>query len=160
MRIKTIFNFLRVLVVIALVGLLQSAKAQGRPPMANLQGEWEWAIYAKSKAELPPAYRKEKLRDVPAAAIYLKLKQRGNKLTGSYSGSDRFLARLEDGELEATIRDNSAKVDLTSGFGGLVTVLLTLQGKTLHWKTIKSEGESYFPNDVFLHRVVKQKRGR
>jgi len=159
MRTKTTVA-IRLLAVVALVGMLQCVKAQARSPVANFQGEWEWAIYAKSKTELPPAYRGEKLKDVPAAAIDLQLKQRGNKLTGEYSGSDRFLARLENGELDATIRDNTARVDLTSGFGGRVTVLLTLRRNTLHWKTLKSEGEAYFPMDAYLHRLPKAKRQR
>ena len=40
---------------------LPSANAQARPALANFQGEWDWAIYAKSRDELPPAYRNEKL---------------------------------------------------------------------------------------------------
>ena len=122
------------------------------------QGEWEWAVYARSRAELPPAYRNEPLKDVPGAAIYLKIKQHGNKLTGEYSGSDRFLARLEDGEFDTIARGNTAELELTSGFGGTVTVRLTVKGNRLHWKAIKSEGEFYFPRDEFLHRLVRKKR--
>jgi hypothetical protein len=125
----------------------------------GFQGEWEWAIYAKSRDELPPAYREERLKDVPNAAAYLKIKQRGNKLTGDYSASRRFLARLEEGEFDARVKGNTATLQLESGFGGTLTVLLTLQGNRLHWKAIKSEGEYYFPDDVFLRRVVKR-RGR
>lgn len=136
---------------------LPSANAQARPLLVKFQGEWDWAIYAKSQDELPPAYRNERLKDVPAAAIYLKLKQRAGKLTGDYSASRRFLARVEDGAFDATIKGNTAQLELESGFGGTVTVSLTLNGNRLHWKTIKSEGESYFPDDVFLHRVVKRK---
>ena len=121
------------------------------------QGEWHWAIYAKSKDELPPAYRGERLKDVPGAALYLKLKQHGNKLTGEYSASRRFLARLEEGELESIIKGKTARLELQSGFGGTVTVLLSLHGNRLHWKTIKSEGEYYFPDDVFLSRVVRRR---
>ncbi|MEP6570721.1 MAG: hypothetical protein ABJC10_13200 [Acidobacteriota bacterium] len=142
--------------VLAMIGLLVTlpASAQSAKPF---QGEWEWAVYAKSRDELPPAYRKERLRDVPGAAIYLKIKQRGNKLTGEYSGSDRFLARLEEGEFDAIAIGNRAELELTSGFGGTVTVRLTLQGNRILWKAIKSDGEFYFPRDVFLHRVVRRK---
>jgi hypothetical protein len=135
-----------------------SASAAMAQRANNFQGEWEWAVYAKSRHELPPAYRDEPLKDVPAAAVYLKLKQRGNKLTGDYSASRRFLARLEDGELDARVKGNTARLELASGFGGTVTVVLTLKGNRLHWKTVKSEGESYFPEDVFLRRVVRRKR--
>jgi hypothetical protein len=124
------------------------------------QGEWEWAVYATSRSELPPAYRNERLKDVPAGSLYLKIKQRGNKLTGEYSGSDRYLARIEDGDFDAIVKGNSAEFELTSGFGGTMTVRLSLQGSRLHWKAIKSEGEFYFPSDVFLYRVMRKKGRR
>lgn len=135
-----------------------SASAAMAQRANNFQGEWEWAVYAKSRDELPPAYRDEPLKDVPAAAVYLKLKQRGNKLTGDYSASRRFLARLEDGELDARVKGNTARLELASGFGGTVTVVLTLKGNRLHWKTVKSEGESYFPEDVYLRRLGGRRR--
>ena len=143
------------LVLTALFGV--PALAQRAKPF---QGEWDWAVYAKSRDELPPAYRNERLKDVPAGEIYLKIKQRGNKLTGEYAGSDRFLARLEEGEFDSIVKGNTTEFELTSGFGGTMTVRLTLLGNRLHWKAIKYEGESYFPRDVFLHRVVRRKRGR
>lgn len=138
----------------------QSANGQGAQKVASFRGEWRWAIYARSRDELPPAYQTEKLKDVPQAEIDLTLKQKGNKLTGEYSASRRFLARLEDGEFDANIKGNSARIELTSGFGGTVTVSLRLLGNRLHWKTIKSEGESYFPDDVYLTRVVRRKKRR
>ena len=144
-----------VLFLILVVATASGALAQRAH---SFQGEWEWAVYAKSRDELPPAYRDERLKDVPGAAIYLKIKQRGNKLTGEYSGSRRFLARLEDGEFDSIVKGKVAKLELVSGFEGTLTVLLTLKGNRLHWKTIKSEGEYYFPDDVYLHRVVR--RGR
>ncbi len=133
----------------------ENAKAQTRP--ANFQGEWEWAIYAKSRDELPPLYKNEPLKDVPGASVYLNLKQRGKKLTGAYDASRRFLARLEEGDVDTTVKGNTALLELTSGFGGKITVRLTLRGNRLHWKTIKSEGEYYFPDDVYLRRVVRKK---
>lgn len=148
-------TFRLALFVILIVASASAAMAQRAN---NFQGEWEWAVYAKSRTELPPAYRDERLKDVPGAAVYLKLKQRGNKLTGDYSASRRYLAKLEDGELDARVKGSTARLQLESGFGGTVTVVLTLQGNRLHWKTIKSEGESYFPDDVYLRRVVRQKR--
>ena len=141
------------LLAIIVVAFSVPALAQRAKPF---QGEWEWAVYAKSRDELPPAYRHERLKDVPAGEIYLKIKQRGNKLTGEYAGSDRFLARLEEGEFDSIVKGNTTELELTSGFGGTMTVRLTLQGNRLHWKAIKYEGESYFPRDVFLHRVVRR----
>ena len=134
-----------------------AAEGQAR---ANFQGVWDWAVYPSSRKELPPAYRNEPLKSVPVANISLQLKQRGNKLTGEYSGSAHYLARVEDGELEATVKGNNATLELTSGFGGEVTVLLTMRGKRLYWKLIKSEGEHYFPDDVYLHRVIKRRKRR
>jgi hypothetical protein len=122
---------------------------------ASFQGEWEWAVYAKSRDELPPAYHDEPLKEVPGAAIYLKIKQRRNKLTGEYSASRRFLAKLEDGDFVAILKGNTAELELESGFGGKLSVRLTREGNRLHWKTVKSEGESYFPIDVYLRRLVK-----
>ena len=136
-----------------------ASNAQTRP--ANFRGQWEWAVYAKSRDELPPIYRNEPLREVPAASVYLDLKQRGTKLTGEYDASRRFLARLEEGELEATVQGSTAELELQSGFGGKITVRLTLRGNRLHWKTIKSDsGEYYFPDDVYLRRVVRKKGRR
>lgn len=138
------------------VGFPGAAHAQTRP--TNFQGQWEWAIYAKSRDELPPIYRNERLRDVPAASVYLNLKQRGKKLTGEYDASRRFLARLEEGDLDATVKGNTVELELQSGFGGKITVRLTLRGNRLHWKMIKSDdGEYYFPDDVYLKRVKVKK---
>jgi hypothetical protein len=142
---------------LAMLGLTASPPAFSQSAK-NFQGEWEWAIYAKSRDELPPAYRAERLKDVPNAALYLKIKQRGHKLTGDYNASRRFLARLEEGDLDSVVKGPGARLELQSGFGGTVTVLLTLDGNRLHWKTIKSEGEYYFPDDVYLRRIVRKKR--
>jgi hypothetical protein len=146
------------LLFVALGAFAHSANGQGPNSVSNFRGKWTWAVYAKSRAELPPAYQSERLRDVPAAAIDLELNQKGNKLTGEYFASRRFLARVEDGEFDSTIEGNVVRFDLQSGFGGTVTVLLTLQGNRLHWKTIKFEGESYFPDDVYLKRVIRRSK--
>jgi hypothetical protein len=131
------------------------AVAQRRGPF---QGDWEWVVYAKNRKELPPAYRDAPIRSVPAAGLYLKLRQRGNKLTGEYSGSSRYLAKLEDGELDASIKGETAILELTSGFGGTVTAQISISGKLLHWRVVKSDGEpAYFPYDVFLHRIRPRK---
>jgi hypothetical protein len=145
---------LPLLVIVVLVGGATTLAQRAN----SFQGEWEWAVYAKSRDELPPMYRNEHLKDVPAAAVYLKLKQRGNKLTGEYSASRRYLAKLEDGDLGAIVKGKTVRLELTSGFGGNVTVLLSVRGNRLHWKTIKSDGEHYFPDDVVLHRVARKKR--
>jgi hypothetical protein len=132
--------------------LAQRAKA--------FEGEWKWAVYATSRSELPPAYRDAPLREIPGAAIYMKIEQHGNKLTGEYSGSRRFLAKLEDGDFDAIAKGKTATLELTSGFNGTVTVRLTVQGNRMHWKLMKQEGEHYFPDDVYLRRLpAKRRRG-
>jgi hypothetical protein len=147
--------------LLLLAGLIVTSAAAAMAQHANsFQGEWEWAVYAKSRDELPPAYRNEPLRSVPGAAIFLKIRQRGNKLTGEYSASRRYLAKLEDGEFESIVSGKTTTLELVSGFEGTVTVLVTRVGSRLHWKIIKSEGESYFPDDVYLRRVIKRKRHR
>jgi hypothetical protein len=93
--------------------------------------------------------------------LYLKLFQHGNKLTGDYSASAHYLAKLEDGEVDALVKGKTATLELTSGFGGNVTVKITISGKLLHWEIVKSDdGTAYFPNDVSLHRVRPRKRIR
>lgn len=143
---------------LTLLWLLLLAGCVAASAERSFQGEWQWAIYATSRSELPPAYRSERVRDVPGAAVYLKLKQRGTRLSGEYSASRRYLAKLENGDLEAIAKGKTAELELTSGFGGKVTVRLSLVGNRLHWKTIKAEGEHYFPDDVFLQRVSRRKR--
>lgn len=150
--LRRFFYLATVAVALSVPALAQSAKP--------FQGEWEWAVYAKSRSELPPAYRNEPLKDVPGAAIYLKIKQRGHKLTGEYSASRRFLAKLEDGEFDALAKGNTAEFELTSGFNGTVTVRFTVQGNRLHWKLTKQAGEHYFPIDVYLSRLPARKRRR
>jgi hypothetical protein len=143
-------NHSRRLLLLSLIVFAGSIAAHAQRPF---QGEWEWAVYAKSRSELPPAYRNEPLRDVPGASVWLKLKQRGNKLTGEYSASRRYLAKLEEGDLEAVSKGKIALLELASGFGGKLTVKISVTGNRLHWQVIKEEGEHYFPLDVVLRRI-------
>ena len=144
-----------------LAGLLvtSAAVATAQRP-SSFQGEWKWAIYARSRNELPPAYREAPLRSIPNAVVYLKIRQKGNKLTGEYSASRRYLAKLEDGEFESVVKGKRTTLELTSGFLGTLTVELTRVGDKLHWRMIKSEGESYFPDDVYLKKIVRGKTHR
>jgi hypothetical protein len=133
-----------------------STHSQTRRSAPLFQGEWNWAEYADSRSELPPAYRNSKLKDVPRASLYLKIRQRGNRLTGEYSASRRFLAKLEEGEFEAQLENGIAKLELQSGFNGKITATIQLRGGLLHWKIIKSEGTFYFPDDVKLRRLIRK----
>ena len=150
--------FVRLFLLAGLLVTSAAAATAQRP--SSFQGEWEWAIYAKSRSELPPAYRQEPLRSVPNAAVYLKIRQKGNKLTGEYSASRRYLAKLEDGEFDSVVKGKTTTLELVSGFGGTLTVELTRVGDRLRWRTVKSEGELYFPDDVYLRRIVRRKKQR
>jgi hypothetical protein len=126
------------------------------PASRSFAGRWNWAVYAKSRDELPPAYRDMRVEEVPAYALDMTIKQRGNKLTATCGVVARYLARLDDCSFEnATVKNGSALVKLTSGFGGTATVRLTLRGGRIHWKLVAGRGEFYFPRDVMLRRLRK-----
>jgi hypothetical protein len=111
-------------------------------------------IYAKDKSELPPAYRDaEDIREIPAYALDLTLRQRGNRLRGTWGLLARYLARLDEGDIATTIKGNQATLRLTSNFGGSATILLTLRGDKLHWKVISASGENFFPRSEVLRRL-------
>lgn len=130
------------------------AAAQSPGAKANWQGHWNWAIYAKDKSELPPAYRDvEDVREIPAYALDLTLRRRGNRLSGSWGLVARYLARVDEGDIAATIKGNRATVRLTSNFGGSATIALTLRGDRLSWKLISSRGENFFPRSEVLRRM-------
>ena len=145
-----IFALLAIAFAASLVGVAQSSN--------EFRGTWQWASYPTSRSELPPAMRNEPLREVPRASLTLSLSQNGNKVTGEYSGSARYLARLEDGELDGLIKGQTLTLELTSSFGGNLTVELRRAGQRLHWKVIKSEGQAYFPQDVFMRRTSRKPR--
>jgi len=136
-----------------LLSIVPLATAQGRGN-ANWRGHWNWAIYAKDKSELPPAYREtENVKEIPAYALDLTLRQRGNRLSGSWGLLARYLARIDEGDMAATIKGNQATVRLTSNFGGSATIRLTLRGDRLLWKLIRSSGENFFPRSEVLRRM-------
>lgn len=128
--------------------------AQSRTARTNWQGHWNWAVYAKDKSDLPPAYREtEDVREIPAYALDLTLRQRGNRLTGSWGLLARYLARIDEGDIAATIKGNRATVRLTSNFGGTATIVLTLRGNQLSWKLINTKGQNFFPRSEVLRRL-------
>jgi hypothetical protein len=132
-----------------MVASAQSASAQKR----GFQGNWNWAIYAESKDDLPPAYRSMEVREVPAYALDLTLKQRGNRVSGTYGLLARYLAKIDEGEFTARIVNGRAQFRLVSNHGGSATVVLTLRGDKLLWRTLRSSGENYFPKDAELRRL-------
>jgi hypothetical protein len=140
--------------------LMTEAQAQQRSAARGFQGEWEKFEYPTSRDELPPFYKDAPLKDVPRYSLSLTIKQKGNKLSGDYGGTARYLARLEEGStFSAIAQGNTARLRVESNFGGHAVVLLTLRGDKLHWKIIKEEGELYFPRETVLYRVKKGRRG-
>jgi hypothetical protein len=119
------------------------------------EGSWNWAVYAESKDELPPAYRDMEIREVPAYALDMTIRQRGNRLSATCGVLARYLAKIEDCGFDAVVKNNTALVRLDSSFGGSATVRLTLSGGRLRWKVLKSRGENYYPSDVTLRRLGK-----
>jgi hypothetical protein len=127
-----------------------SAFAQKR---ASFTGKWNWAMYGTSKDDLPPAYRNMDLKEVPAYAIDVMLKQRGQRLTGSFGIVAHYLARVDEGDFTATVKGNRVTLKVTSNFGGSATVVLTVDRNQLRWKTIRSKGTNYFPENQLLRRL-------
>ncbi|MCA1619056.1 MAG: hypothetical protein LC795_07040 [Acidobacteria bacterium] len=127
--------------------------AQGRADGRGFGGSWNYAVYARDKSELPPAYQSMKLEEVPAFAIDITIRQSGNRLRATCGVAARFLARLEDCGFTATARNGVAQFRLPSGFGGTATVRLTLRDGKLRWQTVRRTGVSYFPDDVTLRRL-------
>jgi len=120
---------------------------------AVFRGSWNYAVYAKDRSELPPAYQTMTVEEVPQYAIDINIRQRGSRLSATCGIVARYLAKVEDCGFTATARNGSAQFRLRSSFGGAATVRLTLRGNRLQWKTIRRTGESYYPDDVVLRRL-------
>jgi hypothetical protein len=145
------FLMLALLVLAAPAGSAQRRVARAR----TFEGSWNWAVYAESSSELPPAYRSMSVKEVPSYALDVTIKQRGNKLTATCGLLARYLARVDECDFSAVVRNGSALVKLDSNFGGSATVRLTLEGESLRWKLVRSRGENYYPRDVTLRRLGK-----
>ena len=130
-----------------------TASAQARPAASGFRGSWNYATYARDKSELPPAYREMELEQVPQFAIDLTIRQRGRRLRATCGIVARYLARIEECDFTATVRNGAAQFRLGSGFGGSATVRLTLSGDKLRWQTVRRTGVSYYPEDVTLRRL-------
>jgi hypothetical protein len=141
-----------------LLNAAQPAPAQRRDAARGFQGSWNWAVYAESKDELPPAYRSMEVREVPAYALDLTLRQRGNRLSGTFGLLARYLAKIDEGDFTARIVNGRAQFRLRSNHGGSATVVLKLRGDKLIWKRTRSAGENYFPDEVELRRLKPGER--
>jgi hypothetical protein len=125
--------------------------AQGRP--AGFRGTWNYAVYAKERSELPPAYQSLELEQVPQFAIDITIRQTGNRLRATCGIVARYLARIEDCDFTATVKNGAAQFRLGSGFGGAATIRLSMSGDKLRWQTVRRSGVSYYPEDVLLRRL-------
>ena len=144
---------LRKLILLTIVFVTITASAFAQKRSQPFTGNWNWATYAKDRDELPPAYRDMDLKEVPAYAVDLTLKQRGNRLRGSFGVVARYLARVDEGSFATTVRGNRATLRLTSNFGGAATVVLRLKGNRLVWRVIRTTGENFFPKEAVLKRL-------
>ena len=145
------FPLLLHLLAVALLPAAHTTAAQGRP--GAFRGGWNYAVYAKEKSELPPAYQSMELGQVPQFAIDIDIRQAGNRLRATCGIVAHYLARVEDCDFTATVRNGAAQFRLTSSFGGSATVKLTLGGEGLRWQTLRRRGVSYYPEDVTLRRL-------
>lgn len=141
------------LLAIALLCSAHAAAAQKRPAPSGFRGDWNYAVYASDKSELPPAYQDMKLEEVPQFAIDLTIKQTGSRLRATCGIVAHYLGRIEDCDFTATVKNGAAQFRLKSNFGGSATVKLTLVGGRLRWQTLRRAGTSYYPEDVTLRRL-------
>ena len=132
--------------------------AQRRAAARPFEGNWNWAVYAENSSELPPAYQSMSVKEVPSYALDITIKQRGNRLTATCGVLAHFLARVDECDFDAVVRNNSALLKLKSNFGGTATVRLTLQGDSLRWKLVRGRGEHFYPRDVTLRKLGKDEK--
>jgi hypothetical protein len=139
------------LLAFAVISSTHTAAAQSHA--AGFRGDWNYAVYAKDKSELPPAYQSMSLEEVPEYAIDITIRQTGGRLRATCGIVAHYLSRVEDCGFTATLRNGEARFRLKSSFGGSGTVRLTLDGERLRWQTLRRTGVSYYPEDVMLRRL-------
>ena len=147
------FPLLLPLLAFAILSAAHTTAAQTRPAARGFRGEWNYAVYAKDKSELPPAYQSMELEQVPQFAIDITIRQTGSRLRATCGIVARYLARVEDCDFTATVKNGAAQFRLKSSFGGSATVKLSLTGDGLRWQTLRRTGTSYYPEDVTLRRL-------
>lgn len=125
----------------------------GQSRSADFRGKWNYATYARDRSELPPAYQEMKLEQVPQFAMDINIRQTGSRLRATCGIVARYLARIEECDFTATVRNGVAQFRLGSSFGGAATIRLTPSGDKLRWQTVRRSGVSYYPEDVLLRRL-------
>ncbi len=146
---------LSVLALAALVFSAPASLAQRRAAARPFEGDWNWAVYAESKDELPEAFHGMEIKQAPAYALDITIKQRGNRLRALCGVLWNFLSKVEDCGFDAVVKNNTAVFRLDSSFGGNATVRLTLSGGKLRWKVLRTAGVNYYPGDVTLRRLKR-----
>lgn len=141
------------LCLLALCALCAAGEVRAQSRAADFRGSWNYAVYAKDKSELPPAYQSMKLEEVPQFAIDITIRQTGNRLRATCGIVARYLARIEECDFNATLRNGAAQFTLGSSFGGTATIKLTMRGGQLRWQTLRRKGTSYYPEDVTLRKL-------
>ena len=145
------FPLLLPLFAVVFIFSAQTTVAQSRA--ASFRGDWNYAVYAQDKSELPTAYQTMRLEEVPQFAIDITIRQTGSRLRATCGIVARYLARVEDCDFTATVKNGAARFRLKSSFGGSATVKLSLTGDGLRWQTLRRTGTSYYPEDVTLRRL-------
>jgi hypothetical protein len=93
---------------------------------------------------------------VPAYALDMTIKQRGNRLTATCGVVARYLARLEDCELRRDREERRrARQTRRAASAGLRPCALTLKAKPALAGSSRRKGEHYYPSDVTLRRLKK-----
>ena len=104
------FPLLLPLLACALLLDATQTSAQTRP--AAFRGDWNYAVYAKDRSELPPAYQSMELEQVPQFAIDITIRQTGNRLRATCGIVAHYLARVEDCDFTADVRGGAAQFRL------------------------------------------------
>jgi hypothetical protein len=139
--------------LLAFAALAACAGARAQNRAADFRGDWNHAVYAKDKGELPPAYQSMELEQVPQFAIDITIRQSGKRLRAKCGIVAHYLARVEECDFNATLRNGVAQFRLRSSFGGSATIRLSLRAGQLRWQTLRRSGVSYYPADVTLRRL-------
>jgi hypothetical protein len=139
--------------LLTFAALAACAEARAQNQAANFRGDWNHAVYATDKSELPPAYQSMELEQVPQFAIDITIRQNGRRLRAKCGIVAHYLARIEDCDFNATLRNGVAQFKLRSSFGGSAAIRLSMRAGQLRWQTLRRSGVSYYPADVTLRRL-------
>jgi len=153
-----ILNFFLILIVAICFESTIKVSAQKQNERVKFEGEWNWAVYAKDRNQLPAHFRDNtelKLEDIPQDALDVSIEQKGNKISGNFTSLAQFNAYIDEAEFKGTIKGNIAEIKLKSSFGGTVLVELKIEDNKLYWKKVSNKGDNWLPTEVVLRRLGK-----